>query len=164
MPAKQTPTDMFIQFASLQIDLTGVLLLSILKNTGLSVRGGLMWLIHWVELYQSGGCVGLAAGGTEYLALSTLNGLPQIPNVGDKGLIAREDFFSTMVTTGASDAWARRRTPFFPPMPLAAPHLVFYARRNVSTTTAPVYCRVGYTTTHLEAKEYAEVAEVWAFV
>jgi len=54
---------------------------------------------------------------------------------------------------------------FFPPIPLAAPNLTFYAVMDddAAHRSLDAHCRIGYTFAQLDAAAYTEIAEAWGY-
>lgn len=161
------PTDIFLQFAAWTLTWPAVstTLVEEPKNTGLSVRGGLMWLVHLVELlgaFSSG-----ATNVTIRAALSIIKGATIMPRPADKGYVAGFSSLSRFTTSGMYEQPLPAVLSYLPPVPIAAPNLSGYI---VSDTDVPgldakeLFMRIGYTTEPLDAKGYAEIAETWAQV
>lgn len=167
MPNRDKPADVFMQFA----DLVGVwpgnttAVSEVKMQTGLSVRGGLMWLIHKVSLLMRGHAIGYSQFSA---ALTTVPELGAVPFYGDKGTI--EAWLSALAgapSAGLAQDPFPRSSHFLPPLPLAAPSLSFYfatADDDSYLDTSQIGVRIGYTTAPLDAKSYAEIAEAWAYV
>ena len=165
--AKANPTDVFMQFAAWLITWPGITttLTETSKNTGLSVRGGLMWLIHVAEL------TGQFLHGIDALilecALSTIKGASAVPTPVSKGYVAGWSCTAALNTNGLSFGVFPWRSTFLPPIPIAAPNLSAYIVGSDDAAALDgkdVHVRVGYTTTPLDARAYAEIAETWSYV
>jgi hypothetical protein len=166
MAKKQVNTDVFLQFAVLEGVWPGVStdLSEVTMKTGLSIRGGLAWLIHLIEVWvNQQNTTNIAVE----VALSTIAGLTAMPTPGDKGTVG---FFSThrhLATQGASLKVSPTRHSFLPPVCLASPDLSLYWQASADDATldgGDVFCRIGFTTTPMEKDLYAEIAETWQHV
>lgn len=170
MPTKQTPTDVFMQFASWKLTWPSVTttLVETKKNTGLSIRGGLMWLVHLIEVF--GAFLPALASSTVMqldMALSTVPDATVIPTAGDKGFVGGVSSCTNMATSGGVNDGLPLRLSYLPPVPLASPRLSAYiiGSQDMSPLDGlDVYVRVGYTTSPLDSRAYAEIAETWAQV
>lgn len=165
--AEQTP-DIFMQFKVLEIDLDATDSTTLVEaevHTGLSIRGQLLWLIHLVEFFIP--MVATVAFNGVSAVVSTIQELAVLPDLGDRGTVAwaRKEYDLAGATLGAiSDS--PQRLAYFPPIPLAAPMLSLYAEGLVDIASMrgrPVIARLGFTTTHLDAASYQELAEVWGW-
>jgi hypothetical protein len=164
----KSPTDIFMQFAAWKMTWPGTStdLTEVKKQTGLSVRGGLMWLIHLVELT---GFIKppVVTDVMVTAALSTIAGAAAAPTPADKGYVAGFTSVSTFLTSGMMQSLYPWVQHFLPPVPIAAPSLSAYIHSsadNSSLDGKDVHIRAGYTTTPLDAKAYAEIAETWSYV
>jgi hypothetical protein len=159
---------MFAQFAAVHVDLDSAdttVLVSNRLDTGLSIRGGLLWLIHAIDWYlamdySTSSC-------RQTAALSTVEGLATMPNLQDRGCIDKiqENFIIT--TAVAINIWYNPvRHGWLPPVPLAAPSINLYAQctANIAALRGDeVACRIMFTTAPLDQAAYTEVAEVWGW-
>lgn len=159
MAERKAPTDLYMQWCALEVANSVITVQEAYFNTGLSIRGGLMWLIHLVEFYHHG-LMGAAQEGEE-MGVSALRGLGQvIPKPVDKGCIA----YSHLEACLAGGIFkAPDVHHYLPPLPFAAPNVSLYAQHD-SGAEHRMFVRIGFTTTPLGAKEYAELAETWAYV
>lgn len=164
--SQANPTDVFMQFAAIGGVWPGVttVLTEVALKTGLSIRGGLMWLLHQIEFATSQPA---ANASIMSMALSVRDGLVTMPTIEDPGCLAELTMMRLVTTTGAT-TWAFPHVQhFLPPIPLAAPNLSLYFRTTTDDSgldTNRASVRLGYTTTPLDAKAYAEIAETWAYV
>lgn len=167
MMAKAAPSDLYMNFMDLTVAMNSTnssTLVTESVSTGLSVRSGLAWLIHKVEVIP--GDINGAATAVVRTALSTRKDLTTIPALGDKGCILQMDMGILYSATGNS----RHQTPipynYLPPIPLAAPTLNVYAQTTADTATQrgkDVKVRIGFTTQEIDNKLYLELAETWGF-
>lgn len=166
MAKAPTPTDVFMQFAAWSLVWPGVttVLTEAAIKTGLSIRGGIMWLIHMVELINVNPSVDANAVD---VSLSVRDGLNVLPQLDDPGCLAQMRQVATLSTNGRSLSLLPHTAHFLPPIPLAAPNLSLYAVSSIDDAALDgdeVVVRVGYTTSPLDARSYAEIAETWAYV
>lgn len=166
MGKEQKPTDVFMQFATLEGVWPGVTtgLTEAKLKTGLSIRGGLMWLVHMVELITTQPSV---SGNRAQVSLSVREDLVTTPRLSDAGCIAEFMQHCLFAASGRSIGQFPKVAHFLPPVPLAAPNLSLYwvsSADDVALDGLPVIARVGYTTSPLDARSYAEIAETWAYV
>jgi len=161
-----TMNDLYMQFAALSVILNGTnaqTLVEAMIHTGLSIRGGLAWLIHQVEVFCP---VGTLAGAEElYVAVAGIPSLGAMPELNDKGVLVRVTDAHTMVTNGMSQQYMPWVRHFLPPVPYAGPKMCVYARTR--DDEAPyrglvVRARICFTTVPIDSKMYAELAETWA--
>lgn len=166
-PAAGDATDIFMQFKDLSVSLDGAQSHTLVEQkfaTGLSIRGRLVWLIHMLEITMD---IAPSATVRGYMSLSTIPGLPLLPTLGDRGLVAAA---TNLYSGAAASGWGIVKQPmqlrYFPPIPLAAPELVLYAKTSIDTAAArdaDIWCRVGFTTTELTNALVLELAEVWGW-
>jgi len=162
-----TPSDMYMNFldASVTLGATSTDVVSTEIATGLSIRGGLAFLIHKIQykMFEIG-----QAGVTANIpiALSTRAGEGSVPELGDQGCI---DAALVDVNAGAAGA-ETRITPFehgfLPPIPVASPKIVAYATcsaNNATYQSGKIEIRIGFTTVKIDSKMYTELAETWGF-
>lgn len=161
--------DLYMNFANVLLSYdasNSATLVSAKVDTGLSIRGGLVWLIHFIDFWfandPSAGHV------TQQMALSTVNGLAAMPEITDKGLIERVDLQSFYYTAAGFQygVGARKKENHLPPIPMASPQVVLYAKTAADITTIrgdAIKCRIGFTTAELDAAMYTEIAEVWGW-
>lgn len=166
MPKEPKPTDVFMQFAAFSgvwPGVTTVLSTADLK-TGLSIRGGIMWLIHMVELITAAPNLN---GIHVQVSLSVRDALTVFPKLDDPGVLAHMEMEAHFNTSGRMIWGFPMVSHFLPPIPLAAPNLSLYWQSSADDAGLDgedVIARVGYTTSPLDAKAYAEIAETWAYV
>jgi len=171
MAKGNVPKDIFMQFAALRVALDGVATQTLKEaklNTGLSIRGGLIWLIHRIEFIADGILTAAGVSGRLWEALSTLPNQALLPELDDKGCLAQ--MVRIAEAAAASDGIGSSIMPkvfhFLPPIPLAAPSLSFYAKTGLhiaSMVDEVQTCRIGFTTAPLDQGLYAEIAEVWGY-
>lgn len=167
MAAAQKPTDVFMQFASWSLTWAPVTTTVVEepKNTGLSVRGGLMWIIHMIDI--TGVFVPIVHGNTIFACLSTVSGATVQPTAGDKGYLGGFSHTLSAPAAGATNSSLPESIHYLPPVPVASPNISGYISGEFDDTSLDgrtMHIRVGYTTTPLDAKSYAEIAETWAQV
>ena len=160
------PQDVFMQFAVLDGVWPGVTtaLTEAKLKTGLSIRGGLMWLVHMIEFVHLPPSLD---DSDMNIALSTREDLAARPTLTDPGTLAVERLQMEILTSGGGIVVLPRPQHFLPPIPLAAPNLSMYFQTETDDGTLDgslIECRLGYTTTPLDAKSYAEIAETWSYV
>ena len=169
MAKKETSKDLFMQFASIA-GVLGAADSSVLQAfqlpTGLSVRGGLLWLVHAVQFFHPmHKSLAVGAQGIR-LSLSTHVNEATLPGLEDPGVIAVCLPFLQQITAENAYGYSGpgEDQHYLPPVPLAAPVLTLYAESNadeMNLWSAPVGVRIGYTTSPLDEASYAEIAEVW---
>jgi len=159
--------DVFMQFKDFRISLDAAdssTLVTVSFDTGLSVRGQLMWLCHLVEVWNP--VRAFANPVICEMALSTRAGLAVFPEIGDPGLIFKESHAGHVITTGGQTTRDPHQLRFLPPIPLAAPNLSMYAQMDADEAAyrgVLLTARMGYTTTPLDAGAYVEIAETWGW-
>lgn len=174
------PKDMFMQFASLVPTLDAANTSTTVElelPTGMSVRGGLIWLIHQVEVDYSAldhiiRSTTADLFGMLMVALSTKKALGNVPNIAADGTIIR-DSVSYVASFEAADTTHHvlvrdhvKRYHFLPPIPIASPRLTAYiktAAAEVELQGLTVPIRVGFTTAPLDSKTYTEIIETWGW-
>lgn len=163
MPQKKgTVKDAFLQFAVVKVTTdaaNSTVLVQATLETGLSIRGGLAWLIHLLEWFLPHQAATLADMSG---VLCTVKGLTALPALGDKGVLSRADW----VSNSASEMWQPHRQSFLPPVPIASPSLTLYAKSTADVAGLrgkEAHCRIGYTCITLDAALYQEIAEVWGW-
>lgn len=166
MTKQNNPTDVFMQFAALAGVWPAVttVLTEVALKTGLSIRGGLMWLIHRIEFLTE---LPRTSDSEVAVSLSVRDGLVALPQLDDPGCLAELSVSQYYVTSGGNILQLPFAQHFLPPIPLAAPNLSLYFMSSPDQPTldgTKIRCRVGYTTSPLDAKSYAEIAETWAYV
>jgi hypothetical protein len=160
--------DLYMQFASWAGDFDtsdATTLVASELNTGLSIRGGLVWLIHLIEWEVFQAWVA-ATHERVFAALSTVPGLAAIPEFDDAGCISRYVSDSYLNANGAAVFFQPIAFHYLPPIPLAAPLLTMYFQAETNSDLfdgEKCRCRIGYTTKPIDEGLYAEVAEVWSY-
>jgi len=164
--AKVTAKDLYMNFVALEgaIDETDATeLMEAVINTGLTIRGALIWLIHLVELYIPMPRVTTAR---ITVALSTRQGLAAMPAIGDDGVIVRASHDFHITTSGMQRFLMPLALHYLPPIPIATPQLSLYIQEDTADADllgAAVAGRLGFTTTALDAAVYTEIAEAWGW-
>jgi len=132
-------------------------------STGLSIRGGFVWLIHMVQFFFLEE-IRIPDMKLE-IALSTRKGLPTMPRPQDSGYIAGRMEAAYAVTTGAWLHGYPLDQHFLPPMPLASPTISAYYQTEGTQgrENAEWWARVGFTTAPLTPAVYTEIAEPWGW-
>lgn len=137
-------------------------------NTGLSIRGGLAWLLHKVEAYLSTIIPITETDQSESIqvAVSTIPNQAGIPDWTSQGTVDYWNIESNvrLTTSGAWQTLFRQplESVHLPPVPLASPQLVGYAISDRAHTAAVTF-RVQFTTQTLDQALYQEIAEVWGW-
>lgn len=166
MAKKTTGSDMFLQFADVSANLHGTdtsILVEGVRQTGLSVRGALIWLIHLVEVHFDLLDLVAASAHNMELALCTRKGLTSMPDVGDHGVICK---LEAAMKTGGGPIVGPSVLHYLPPIPLAAPSISLYTKSNshlASWVDSKLEARIGFTTAPLDAAAYTEIAETWGW-
>ena len=133
-------------------------------NTGLSIRHGIIWLIHMVEFFTQE-LHQINADNDLSWVLSTVPEEPVIPELTDKGVIAKSQLEWTVLTSGGGAFELPAVRSFLPPIPIAAPSLNVYFK--TADNSSPLYgalveARIMYTTQEVDDPAlYTEIAEVW---
>lgn len=159
--------DLYMQFADVSVNLDSSNTTTLVEgnvNTGLSIRGGLVWLIHLIEIIFAEGET--TASVTQNIALSTTPDLAAMPDLGDAGVICKAEKQVILVTSGVAFNLQPSAFHYLPPIPLAAPQISIYA--NTTADNSPlrgdlVEARIGFTTVPLDSALYAEIAETWGW-
>jgi hypothetical protein len=160
--------DLYMNFRTIATatDGTATNLVEQKMNTGLSVRGRLIWLIHQLELHFVM-APAHAVDQAVRIALCTVEGLAAMPNLQDKGVIAVMAQMIHLNTNGEASwlmPWVQK---WLPPVPIAAPNISLYVQadfNNAGVQNKPIKARLGFTT--LSAEEpgvYTEIAETWGY-
>lgn len=167
MPA--TPSDMYMNFldASVTTDATAsTTLASAEVATGLSIRGGLAFLIHKVEVMWPFLDFGANPNHIRVM-LSTKADQAALPDIGDQGAISGAQM---CVDFSASGGLNLEENPkilnYLPPIPVASPKIVAYVdclADDAAWRGKEVGVRVGFTTVKIDSKLYTELAETWGF-
>jgi hypothetical protein len=161
-----TPKDLFIQYKDISVLTDGAdstTLVSADFDTGLSLRGGIAWLIHMIACQAE--VLNVTAEGVR-IALSTLKGKTAMPRLHDKGCIDVFSWVAEFLTSGMFALDAVSRHSMMPPLPLAAPNISLYVQTPTDVAAARgtfVDIRIGYTTMPLDAPIFQEIAEVWGW-
>lgn len=158
-------TDLFLNFKAITCltDAADSATLAEAKiNTGLSIRGMIIWLIHLLEVHMP------LAGATCTVraALSTRQGLTSMPSQIDDGLICRWEQKQDIAAAGALVVVYPHAAHYLPPIPIATPEISLYvdASPDIAGMRAkPVDVRLGMTTSPLDAAAYTEIAETWGW-
>lgn len=164
MAKKVKPNDVFGQFFAMTVS-SGADASAWEKNeipTGLSIRGGYIWLIHAIEFMPV-----LLAVTIDRLtfAVSTRKGLMAVPNLPDDGLLAICDIHANDATPGFQQMVFPHEKRFMPPLPFASPNLTFGVigkTDEISMRGINHEARVYFTTLAVEEGVYTEIAEVWS--
>lgn len=162
-----THKDVFMQFKDFRINLDAAdssALVEVTVDTGLSVRGQLMWLCHLIEAWNP--IRAFANPVICEMALSTRVGLAVFPEIGDAGLVFKASHAGHVITTGGQTTRDPHQLQYLPPIPLAAPRLSIYAQMDADEAAyrgVLLAARMGYTTTPLDAGAYVEIAETWGW-
>ncbi len=162
---KDSATDMFMNWADISVNLDAAdssVLVEAQRNTGLSIRGALLWLIHVVEIYfpREG------ASNELQMAVSTRAGLAVMPLLGDTGVVVKAIHAVNLTVEGASQYTQPVQLRYLPPIPIAAPQLSLYAKSAANIVGLRgdlLEARIGFTTAPLDAAAYTEIAEVWGW-
>lgn len=161
------PRDLFLNFMDLtaKYDATDSSSLEETEfGTGLTIRGGLAFLIHQVEVIFPT----FAADNDQLCMLCTEKGKSAIGanQFGDKGVIAYFQRQWAYVTSGGGVIDTPMIARFMPPVPVAAPNISVYLKTSADEAAlraAPVGVRLGFTTVELDPALYTEVAETWGY-
>lgn len=163
MPERQQ--DLFMQFAAGRLTAganSGTLVEEVI-STGLSIRGGYAWLIHFVEVMFTRSD-SADADNIRKVAFSVRQGEALLPEIDDAGTIARIDRAILYAASGVVQVPELMRYAMLPPVVIANPKVSVYYEDQ--TDDAPfrnleIPFRIGYTTIPIDQKMYLEVAETW---
>lgn len=161
------PKDLYLQFADVSVDLDASdssTLVNEKVDTGLSIRGQLIWLIHQIEILFS--TDEAQASVTQQLAICTRSGLTALPNLGDAGVLCKAEKQFLFATSGLALEYSPLSLKYLPPIPIAAPSLYVYAKTNTDSSFLrgdTIETRFGFTTAPLDSKAYTEIAETWGW-
>lgn len=166
MAKSDRPKDLFMNFATVEATWPAVttVLTEQRHGTGLTIRGGDMWIIHMIEFHM---VIPFVSASIAKLVLSTVKGAATIPNAGDKGFIAGASLEYFLNTNGGGILKQPDVQHLLPPMPLASPNVSLYIVSEADDAALDgqtVYARIGYTTVPMDPKAYLEIAETWAQV
>jgi len=159
------PKDLYMNTCRIKLKTaaSSVTLVEAKKDTGLSVRGGLIWLLHAVEFFF------VAAHSTTVrskLLLSTVPDLATFPALGDRGVISVGEVLTMLSSSGGG--WLKQPivNKYLPPIPLASPNISLYWMSSVDVAEirlVDMEARLLFTTAPLDQKTYVEIAEVWGW-
>jgi len=167
MAKAQTAKDVFLNFVDVSKALDAADSSTLVEgevNTGLSIRGQLIWIVHCIEVFFADTSV---ASSIQELALCTVQGLASMPSLGDKGVICKVK--ERLMYAGAAFSHAIQRPQvlhYLPPIPLAAPTISLYAKTAADEAVLRgeiIQARIGFTTAPLDAAAYTEIAETWGW-
>lgn len=162
-----TTRDLYVQFKSIEgvYGANATTLQEDTVDTGLSIRGGLVWCIHFIEWWTHMGFTSPNLQ-TYDLVLSTVPGQAALPALGDRGTIGYYSGRTYLNTSGAGLIHQPHMQQLLPPVPIAAPQLVLYAQCGADLAgdrNQPFAVRIGFTTAPLSAAMYTEIAETWGW-
>jgi hypothetical protein len=168
--AKATSRDLYMQFDGAMVTSDGAdatTLVSTTIETGLSIRGMLVFLVHQIEvIWQAPQWVSPLAGEPRF-ALSTVEGLAAMPALNDKGTIAKFHWENYLNTSGAAGGIESHKVRhFLPPVPIAAPSITAYLKFENDAAgwqSSPFEFRICFTTAPIDAGMYTEIAETWGW-
>jgi hypothetical protein len=133
-------------------------------DTGLSIRGGLVWLIHMVEWFIT---ATLSTDLTHHRAcLNSVAGQTSLPTLTAIGTLAYVDVIGKCVSSGGGFVSMPIAEKFLPPVPFAKPNLSLYCAMsgNIAAMQGEdVLARICFTTEELDQAMYQEIAEVWGW-
>lgn len=132
-------------------------------NTGLSIRGAMIWLVHKVEIIWPRFTVDEA---DLTACLCTVGGLAAMPSMADRGVIWKSQRTLEAGAAGRSYEPLKESEGYLPPIPLAAPSISIYLATATDQTelrAKMIQIRVGFTTAPLDAQAYTEIAETWGW-
>jgi hypothetical protein len=137
-------------------------------NTGAGVSTLLAWRIHSVEYLTLGTPSGAVDTYNWQVVVSTRKGLTTIPDLTDKGTIAK--FVKTITLYGAGTGFGvgqyPNQTTYLPPMIVASPNFTIYYKgsHNFNGMQSKLHqVRIGFTTERLDDSAYREVFETWNY-
>lgn len=166
MPKKALARDMYMQFKDVSVEYDGSdssVLVEGQVDTGLSVRGQLIWLVHLVEFFFADD---EGASQAQYVRICTRRGLVVLPDIGDNGVISGAERQLVVITSGTGFTMQPLVNHYLPPIPLASPQLSIYAETRTNEVTLrgdTVEARLGFTTAPLDSAAYTEIAETWGW-
>lgn len=161
--AKEKPKDLFMQFAAVTVPLDGTdtsVLQESRIDTGLSIRGEFIWLIHLIEMDLTQ----KDADGSITAVLSSVPNQASLPTIVDRGTVTWMKLGTKFDTEGRSVIESPKKAIYLPPIPYASPTLSLYAKTSAHEAGiigAVQECRIGYTTLPITKEIYLEIAEVW---
>jgi phenylacetate-coenzyme A ligase PaaK-like adenylate-forming protein len=137
-------------------------------NTGAGMATLLAWRIHKLEFYSDGHWDGATNGHQFSLALSTRKDLAAVPELVDKGCIARMKHTLQLFGTPANTFESRwpHVMDYLPPIIVASPSfsLYFAATANFAGQVIKAqYLRIGFTTEKVTESLYREIFETWNY-
>lgn len=131
--------------------------------TGMSIRGGLAWLVHLVEIAF---LKGMSVTNHVAVTVSTVANLGAMPDVADKGTLVAGALDHVFTTSGRAFHVRPSAWHFLPPLPIATANISAYAQcesDEVALQLATINGRLGFTTVELDAALYTEIAETWGY-
>jgi len=163
--------DLYVNFKDLSVTLDASdpnTLVSEDHATGLSIRGGLAYLIHKLEVFFPDEQGRLAAHSGLEVGLSTRKGLVALPALGDPGTIAKCQRYFSVATSGMAYDAQPKLVSYLPPIPFAFPNITLYAQELSGTNHASlrgtdVQVRMHFTTEKMSNALLQEISEVWGW-
>lgn len=134
--------------------------------TGLTIRGGFAWLIHFVE-FTFAEIQAASTDQTLQFALSVRQGESAVPKITDSGTISRINLAILYQTSGVVIQSQTIRDPFLPPVIVANPKLSAYFATGTDEAgfrSKTFRFRIGYTTVPIDQRMYLEIAETWEVI
>jgi hypothetical protein len=166
MGKKAVHTDLYMNWFPLGILTNGVdstILSEQQHNTGMSIRGGLLWLIHMIE-WSFPRSTQITHALT--VGISTVSGLGAMPALAAQGTIALLRHIQYLVTSGMSRWQQPDVQRWLPPMPLASSKISVYFISSIDDAAHrdwQLEGRIGFTTVPMEESLYVEIAETWGW-
>lgn len=167
MARKISPKDLYMNFKSIP-GLSGAVATDLKEynvDTGVTIRGHIIWLVHMVQFYIDFDTTSGVTNKIKY-ALSTLTKLTVMPELTDKGCIAKGQSHLWHITEGGFSRDIPKTQIFLPPIPVASPKLALYVQASVDNAevrSKNCDVRMGYTTAAAEEGAYTEVVEAWGW-
>lgn len=133
-------------------------------NTAAGAAMEMAWRIHMIEWFP----VFIPASTTRLtIALSTRKGLSSMPNLNDKGTVAKVSFQYLATGTGIlTQPVLPKVLSYLPPLIIASPRLNLYCiadDNQASMQNVEHEVRIGFTQVKLTSDVYREVFQTWNF-
>jgi hypothetical protein len=133
-------------------------------STGMGARSRFAWVIHSFE-FQLKNENAMTVPNTLMLALSTAQGLAEVPEFGEGNCILRDDWTIAGATSGFTTVTQRQKTKqMLPPVIVASARVSIYFRTDAGCAgwaNDDINFRIGYTTVETDSQTWLEIAEAF---
>lgn len=156
--------DIYMQFRGTSLAIDGTNSTTVVRvdmETGLTIRGGLAWLIHKIEARWSDFP---EVDNTIRWGLSALSTLAGLPNINGDGTLAIGESTVRLTTSGIATFVQPHVQRFLPPLVYARSKISLYAGSQADEAGIRgdfLDVRIGYTTVKLDPAVLTEIIETW---